>query len=130
MATRETIEVETTGLNQLRSRIDAWRAARPRYARMPEDLWQEATRLAEELGVTVVGSDLRLNRAALLRRMEASEGSDEDAVDAFVELPRMPGRETIAIELEDTMGLRMTLRLPPGETLDIAQVVRAFRGLR
>lgn len=129
MALRETIDVETQ-LNQLRRRIDAWRGARPRYARMPEALWEEATRLAEELGVTVVERALTLNRAALLRRMEAYEGDNESAAGAFVELPRLPSREGAAIELEDTTGLRMTLRLPPGETLELAQLVRAFRGLR
>ena len=129
MVTRETIDVETR-LKQLRARIDAWREARPRYARMPAELWDEATHLAEELGATVVERDLALNRAALLRRLEEYEQRDEGEVDAFVELPRMPNREATAIELEDTTGLRMTLRLPPGETLDLAQVVRAFRGLR
>lgn len=126
MTTRETTDVETR-LKQLRSRIDAWREARPRYARMPEEFWEEATHLAEELGATAVERSLTLNRAALLRRMEEYEQGE---VGAFVELPRMANREATAIELEDTTGLRMTLRLPPGETLDLAQVVRAFRGLR
>jgi hypothetical protein len=129
METREAIDVETR-LNELRSRIDGWREARPRYARMPAEFWEEAIHLAEELGATVVEKALTLNRAALLRRMEEYEQGDVREVGAFVELPRMPSREATAIELEDVAGLRLTLRLPPGETIDLAQIVQAFRGLR
>lgn len=129
MATRTT-EAEAR-LNQLGARVDAWRQTRPRHARMPQELWREATELGEELGATTVQQTLSLNRAALLRRMKEREQADgNDQTPVFVELPRVqaPPAADLVVELEDGAGGRMTLRLRSGSTLDVAQVIRAFRG--
>lgn len=124
-------------VQQLRERIDHWRSTRVKLWPMPAELWDEATVLARELGVHPVQRALRLNHESLRRRVEggtAPRGSAE-AAGEFVELSGaellgLPVAAGPVIELSDGDGVRLTVRLAAGSTLDMAQLVEAFRGRR
>jgi hypothetical protein len=80
---------------------------------------------------------LRLNYESLRRRIEEGtfpRGSAE-AAGEFVELSGaqllgLPVAAGPVIELSDGNGVRLTVRLQAGSTLDMAQLVEAFRGRR
>ena len=121
-------------LEQLRSRIEAWRRTRARHSRMPAEFWDEATALGHELGVSVVQFALGINHEALRRRLENELDVPSPETAAVVELPRLPispAQTTGAIlELEDAKGWRLTLRLACGADVDVARVISAFRATR
>lgn len=124
-------------VQQLRERIDHWRSTRVKLWPMPAELWDEATVLARELGIHPVQRALRLNHESLRRRVEGvtpARGSAE-AAGEFVELSGaqllgLPVLGGPVIELSDGDGVRLTVRLAAGSTLDMAQLVEAFRGRR
>ena len=124
-------------VQQLRKRIDHWRSTRVKLWPMPAELWDEATVLARELGVHTVQRALRVNHESLRRRVEDGTtpiGSAE-AVGEFVELSGaqllgLPVAAGPVIELSDGNGVRLTVRLAAGSTLDMAQLMEAFRGRR
>jgi hypothetical protein len=104
MATRKPSQAKER-LNDLHARIDAWRQTRERYARMPPELWGEATALAEELGAAAVQQALVLNRTSLLRRTEESECGRRRRGDArLLKIATQSGR------------LRFAGRVHPGST--------------
>jgi hypothetical protein len=122
-------------VKQLRERIDHWRSTRVKLWPMPAELWDEATVLARELGVHPVQRALKLNYESLRLRVEEGTspiGSAEAAVE-FVELSGaqllgLPVAAGPVIELSDGNGVRLTVRLAAGSTLDMARLVEAFRG--
>ena len=64
-----------------------------------------------------------------------SPRGNAEAVGEFVELSGaqllgLPVAVGPVIELSDGNGVRLTVRFAPGSTLDIAQLVEAFRGRR
>ncbi len=104
---------------------------------MPAELWDEATVLARELGVHPVQRALRLNHESLRRRVEdgTSPRDSAEAAGEFVELSGaqllgLPVAAGPVIELSDGDGVRLTVRLAAGSTLDVVQLVEAFRGRR
>jgi hypothetical protein len=121
-------------LEELQSRVEAWRATRARYSRMPAALWDEATVLGQQLGVSTVQHALGLNHEALRRRLEREFVDVSDETPVFVELRRAPmegaDQPGTVVKVEDASGCRLTLRLARGVELDVAQVVAAFRGTR
>jgi hypothetical protein len=54
-------------LQQVRRGIDVWRWTRLKRSPMPEELWAQAARLAQSLGVCRVARDLRLCYESLKR---------------------------------------------------------------
>ncbi len=124
-------------VKQLRERIDHWRSTRVKLWPMPAELWDEATVLARELGVHPVQRALRLNHESLRRRVEegTSPRGSAEAAGEFVELSGaqllgLPMAAGPVIELSDGNGVRLTVRLAAGSTLDMALLVEAFRGRR
>ena len=134
---QRTRSAATERVKQLRERIDRWRSTRVKLWPMPAELWDEAAALAQELGVHPVQRALRLNYESLRRRVEEgtfTRGSAE-AAGEFVELSGaqllgLPVAAGPVIELCDGNGVRLTVRLQAGSTLDVAQLVEAFRGRR
>jgi hypothetical protein len=124
-------------VQQLRERIDHWRSTRVKLWPMPAKLWDEAAALARELGVRPVQRALRLNHESLRRRVEeeTSSGGGAGAAGEFVELSGaqllgLPAAGGPVIELCDGNGVRLTVWLGAGSTLDMARLVEAFRGRR
>jgi len=105
---------------------------------MPSQLWMEAAALARELGVNPVRSALGLNYESLKRHLGdggvASRGVSEASIAKFVELSgaQVLGSPSAGpvVELCDASGIRVTVRLAAGSTLEVAELVEAFRGRR
>jgi len=136
MARRERLAAAER-VKQLRGQIDHWRSTRVKLWPMPAELWDEAAVLARELGVRPVQRALGVNYESLRRRAEerASRGGSADAAGEFVELSGaqllgLPLAAGPVIELTDGSGGRLSVRLAAGSTLDMAQLVEAFRGRR
>jgi len=129
---------DLAALKRLRGRIDDWRSSREKMHPMPSQLWSEAAALARELGVNPVRSALGLNYESLKRHLEDESGvareADEASTAKFVELSGaqvlgLPSSGPV-IEICDASGTRLTVRLAAGSTIEIAEVVEAFRGRR
>jgi hypothetical protein len=125
-------------LNRLRERIDGWRSSRKKLHPMPPRLWREAATLAHELGINPVSGALGLNYESLKRHVRDAGGASSEASPApiarFVELSgaQVLGVPSTAaagpvVELCDASGTRLTIRLAGGSTLEVAEVVAAFR---
>jgi hypothetical protein len=99
---------------------------------MPEELWAQATRLAQRLGVWRVTRDLGLCYESLKRRVEEKVSGKEPGAVRFVEVR---GSDVIdvassngtVVELHATDGTRMTVRLGGGVQVDMMALVAAFR---
>jgi hypothetical protein len=128
---------QLAALKRLRERIDDWRSSREKLHPMPTRLWREAAALARELGVNPVRGALGLNYESLKRHLEdesVATGAGEVSIGKFVELS---GAQLLGspsggpvVELCDPSGARLTVRLTAGSTLDVVELVEAFRGLR
>jgi hypothetical protein len=129
---------DLAALKRLRGRIDDWRSSRKKLHPMPSQLWMEAAALARELGVNPVRSVLGLNYESLKRHLGdegvASRGPSEASMAKFVELSgaQVLGSPSAGpvVELRDASGIRVTVRLAAGSTLEVAELVEAFRGRR
>ena len=125
----------------LRRRVEVWRRIRTKRSPMPDELWQEAARLARTHGYRRVARALRANYDSLKAKVEkaprtsgAQEPGGESASPAkFVEVSTSeifaarPSPVTV-VEMMDEAGIRITIRLAEGEKLDVPGLVNAFRG--
>jgi len=126
-------------VQQLRQRIERWRRTRERRPPMPAGLWAEAVRLARDGRAWAVARALGVNFEALRRRMAEAAGNPpapgRDPPAAFGErsgaqvLGATGGTTGTVVELSDDGGIRLTVRLAAGDTLDVPRVVAAFRGV-
>ena len=114
---------EDKGLERARSEFEAWRAKRPRGARIPERLWTLAVDLARDHGVSATAMALGLDYYSLHSRLEACTLASPQGPTmrgSFLEIPfpapaSGPG---CMLEFEDGRGARLRLelgRLAPGE---------------
>jgi hypothetical protein len=119
-------------LHEARTGIDVWRWTRQKRSPMPEELWAQAARLAQNLGVWRVARDLGLCYESLKRRVEErASRKDADAV-RFVEVRDadvvdVAGSNATVVELHASDGTRMTVRLGSGTPVDLQALVAAFR---
>ncbi len=111
------------GLERARSEFEAWRAKRPRGARIPERLWTLAVELARDHGVSATALALGLDYYSLHSRLETctlASPQDPTMRGSFLEIPfpvPSPGLACV-LEFEDGRGARLHLeleRLAPGE---------------
>lgn len=119
------------GLQEVRRHIDVWRWTRLKRSPMPEELWAQAARLAQHLGVWRVARDLGLCYESLKRRVEEKASRKETGAVRFVEMHSTDLIETASstgtvVELHATDGTRMTVRLG-GTEIDLAALVGAFQ---
>ena len=119
-------------LQQVRRGIDVWRWTRLKRSPMPEELWAQAARLAQSLGVWRVARDLGLCYESLKRRVEEKASRKEPGAVRFVEvrgsdLMNVASCDGTVVELQATDGMRMTVRLGGGAQVDMMALVAAFR---
>jgi hypothetical protein len=119
-------------LEEIRSGIDVWRWTRLKRSPMPEDLWAQAAKLAESLGVWRVARDLGLCYESLKRRVEEKASRKETGAVRFVEVRGadvmdLASGDGTVVELYATDGTRMTVRLGGGVHVDLQALVAAFR---
>jgi hypothetical protein len=127
--------VEALGVRELRERIAQWRRTREKRTAMPEALWQEAVTLAREQGTYAVARGVKIDYQSLARRVAESRGGSGEgsASSTFVELSGVqilglatPPEPAPVVELCDSEGVRVTIRLGCGARLDVAGLVRSF----
>jgi len=120
-------------VTSLRQRIERWRQTRRKRSSMPEKLWGEAARLAQEHGISPIARQLGVGYASLKGRVEQVPQPEEDARSQggeFVELSaeQLFGASPRAavVELAAQDGLRLTVRLEDGGQLDVVRLLEAF----
>lgn len=121
-----------SGLKQLRRRIERWRWTRTKRSPMPPALWTAATALARELGAYRVAREVGVGYQSLRDRLgdDAEDGTRQ--ADAFVEIDTTslfaaPKAAHGEVELSDTSGVKVVVRLRAGESVDVAALLAAFR---
>jgi len=114
-------------------RVVRWRKQRQKRSPMPEDLWQDAARLATTHGIHPVAQTAGLNYENLKRRVaqRRQAGPDEEAGPGeFVELSaaQLLGQSsgTRKVELSAVDGNGMTVHLAAGDALDVVALAQAF----
>ena len=109
-----------------------WRSTRRGSSRIPEELWSQATELAERYGIAKVAVALKLDYKSLKHRLTARNAA-EDARSApmspsFVELdlglPLAP--PVCVLVLTDRAGRALRIELPPAASGHIAEVARSL----
>jgi hypothetical protein len=117
------------GFFRVQRKLERWRAqCRPRE-RIPEELWREAAGLGAAYGIHRTAKALRLDYYSLKNRVAVAAESGVNGPE-FVEVlgDGLPtARPECVIEVEDTGGVTMRIRLTGGEGPDVAALVRAFR---
>jgi hypothetical protein len=123
---------EPPQLQPLAQRLKVWRAIRSPGQRIPEDLWKAAVDLARVHGLSRTATALRLGYYDLQRRLAGGRGPGPRCVPAptFVELAPLaalagPG-DRGTLELVQTSGARLTLRLPGASPNDLLPIVQLF----
>ena len=113
--------------------FERWRQRRPRGARIPPDLWQEALELAAEHGVSKTSQWLRLDYYAVQRRLAARQAKTPAAarpLAEFVEVS-LPARGPFGrcqVEMCDSGGEAMRIEISGLSATDMATFVRAVTG--
>jgi hypothetical protein len=100
---------------------------------MPESLWEAATELAKEFGVSPVQRVLRVDYRGLEYRATGIDKSKSAKTPSplkarFVELTPLssPRRAEHTIELEDAAGRKMTVKICGGSLTELLPLAQAF----
>ncbi len=127
-------------LSEVRHQFERWRKNRPRGTRIPEGLWQAATEVGREVGVSKTAQVLRLDYYALRRRMESvleerparqtwpiQEAPPEGG---FLEIPPLcvPSPECV-LEIEDPRGARLRMELKGATPAHLETLARTIWSL-
>lgn len=129
---KTTLHSVSPQLQPLAERLKAWRAARTRGQRIPQELWAAATELARVHGLHPTAATLKLNYYGLQRRLSGGlvQPKRRGCRPTFVELaaPAVSSRmdEPGTIEWVQASGARLTLRLPHASPKDLLPVVQLF----
>lgn len=112
-------------------RIETWRRTRKKRSPMPADLWRAAAVLAQSHGVYRISQALRVRYETLREwtKGESGAAATNGKSTKFVEvaLGGPPAGEGPVIELADGGGAKLTIRLPAGSMVNIAEVTQAWR---
>ena len=118
---------------ELREQLETWRRTRQKRRRVPEAVWESATRMAKEFGINRIAKEFRLSYSTLKKRINGTSGKNgngsRDAL-AFVEVEMSPASETggIVVDLVKRSGTRMRIELASGHVDDLMAMVRTFCG--
>lgn len=119
---------------ELKERVEEWRRTRTVLSPMPAELWDAAAELARKHGVWRIATELRLGYTTLKKRMLSAEGVQTTSVregGGFVEVPvgGLLGGVSLGgavVEFSPGDGSRLTIRLSPGDRLDVVSLIRAL----
>lgn len=101
-----------------------------RGTKIPEQLWKRVVEVARADGVWVTAKATRIKHGKIKERLRRQRGAPRvEPQHEFVEVDAAPpiGDAMGAVVEVDDAGARLTVRLGPGERLDVAQLVSAFR---
>lgn len=118
-------------IEQVRGDLQEWRRNRKHGARIPEDLWVAAVKLAKRYRPARIAHELRLDYDGLKQRLKTTprQGiSDPPTQRGFIELfPFAPSSHCqCTIAIEDRRGAKMKLELKGASAGDVAAVSRAL----
>jgi hypothetical protein len=130
---RGTAVGELGGLEGVRVRLEGWRQQHKPPTPIPEELWSEAVDLARRHGLAQTAKTLRLDYAALKRRLrdgghQIRPVSVAPAPAEFIELlsPVSTGIGECALEVESTQGARMRVVMKNLAPQGLACILREF----
>lgn len=113
-------------MERVRQRFEQWRRTRtPGRSPIPASLWAAAVALAREHGVYTTSQLLRLDYAALKRRLSPTAGDRKSVGPAtsrptLIELRPAPGLSPpCVIEIESSWGGRMRVQVPQVTVSDL-----------
>ncbi len=114
----------------LRGQIEAWRSTRKGLCAMPADLWDSAAKIAARHGIYATATIVGVSYDALAKRVKNAMPASRTAV-SFVE---WSGAEILAnnmaagsvVEVSDSAGRQLSIRLAQGDKADVASIVAAF----
>jgi hypothetical protein len=138
-------KLEIAGLGATARRIAAWQATRRAGSPMPEKLWGEAVRLAQThdvraaaLGLGVDYGKQRKLATGTLKGLAKAGRARRVSGPAFIDMGQVgelaAGGELLArggttlIEVDFVTGDRLAIRTSGEQPLDVAQLMREFRG--
>ena len=134
MKRRTNPATQPAGLERIRQRFERWRETREGRPRIPESLWSQAVRAAQQFGVHRTCRALRLDYLVLKRRVDveadATHGPSRAASHpSFVELVPVgrPSPTECVVELEDPSGARMRIELKGVSAPDLLALTRSLR---
>ena len=127
-------------LSEIRRQFERWRKNRPRGTRIPEELWQAATEVGCEVGVSktaqVLGLDyytLRQRTESVLEERPAREtGPVQEALleGGFLEIPLgPPPSPECVLEIEDPRGTRLRMELKGATPAHLETLARTIWSL-
>ena len=125
----EKTRVHRPTMERVRRRFEGWRASRPEFSPIPEDLWALAVEVAREHGVNAAAHVLHLNHTALKKRVQAAGGSVRGRRPraTFVELPAPSSSlSPCTIEWENAHGAKLRVYLANPASLDWVALSRSF----
>ena len=115
---------------RVREQLNQWRQDHGGRGRIPEVLWAEATRLAQEHGLNKTARLLGLDYYSLKKRLQAESASamDSPSSPAFVELqPTYPSAAFECIlELQNAQGTQLKLHLRGSAAPDLTALSSVF----
>lgn len=125
-------------LKRAQSLFARWRRCRRRgKERIPDKLWDAATKAASEHGVACVAQRLSLSYTELKRRSLPNQNLPSPIVhkDSFVEIPLIPevlshGHDPVIVEITSPHGFRMCVRPAHDGVVDVVGVIRSFMGVK
>lgn len=134
MAARGAVPTEIT---ELRHRVERWRRTRRGHGPMPAELWAEAVAVARRRGLYETARGVGIDYGSLVKRMRDEARGPEAGRSVAVEFVEWTGAEILGrvavptgavVEMSDTSGRRVTVRMGAGEGVDVAGIVAAFCG--
>jgi hypothetical protein len=124
--------IDSPQLHTLARRLTRWRASRRPGQRIPEALWNAATRLARTHGVSAISSALRLGYYELQRRLAATTATTglrrgDSAGPHFIQLtPLERPCEGGTLEVLKPCGQRLVLRLAHSTAQEMMALMQTF----
>jgi len=114
-------------LNAMRQQLEAWRSNAQHRQPIPEPIWKTATELASVLGISKVAQTLRLNYAALKRRVALAARPSSNPP-AFIELACAPvsPQGMCRVFMEDSAGGKMSLEMATADAAVVRELALAF----
>jgi hypothetical protein len=122
-------DVFAAAVAPVQAALAAWRKGRKHREAIPQSLWRAMVPLAGAHGLSSVARALKVNYTGLKDHLLADSAATPLGVvgqPGFVELPLAQGlvAPSTVIELEDRLGLKLTVRLVPSGNSEALALAR------
>lgn len=116
---------------EVRARFEQWRSGRSRKARIPDELWADAIKIARREGVNRTAQELHLDGGKLKRLLVATDSgaSEVPRQPRFVELiaPACAQPDEYVVEFECSGRSKMRIQWKSTTSPDWTSLLRAWR---